>query len=120
LDGGQQAAQQALAEAHRALFLRLLSTPLHKLREDLMTSSGALQMAAGRVCGKPSARGPILLPPDLGAGPHGISIQRCTLFRFWSLNYGKGVQTEDAGNQPFGSMSDKRLGLTANSSLACL
>src|SRR5947209_5985668 len=44
---GEQATQQALAEAHRLLFLRLLRTPLRALRDDVMLSSGALKMTAG-------------------------------------------------------------------------
>ena len=43
---GEMAAQQALAEAHRLLFLRMLRTPLRALRDDVVISSGALKMTA--------------------------------------------------------------------------
>ena len=65
---GEQAAQQALAEAHRLLFLRLLRTPLRALRDDVMLSSGALQMTAGEYVERLRSRGPALLPPNLGGG----------------------------------------------------
>ena len=41
---GEAAAQEALAEAHRLLFLRVLHTPLSELRNDMMLSSEASQM----------------------------------------------------------------------------
>lgn len=65
---GEQAAQQALAEAHRLLFLKLLRTPLCVLRDEVMVSSGALQMPAGEYV--ESFRGQLaaLLPPDLSGG----------------------------------------------------
>ena len=44
---GEVAAQQALAEAHRLLFLRLLRTPLRTLRDDVMVSSEALKDDCG-------------------------------------------------------------------------
>jgi len=44
---GEQAAQQALAAAHRELFLTVLRTPISVLRNDVMISSRALQMNAG-------------------------------------------------------------------------
>ena len=65
---GEQAAQQALAEAHRLLFLRLLRTPLSVLRDDVMLSSGALQMTAGEYMKKVQSQMPVLLPQDLSGG----------------------------------------------------
>lgn len=65
---GEQAAQQALAEAHRLLFLRLLRTPLRALREDVMISSGALQMTAVEYMERLLDRATGLLPQDLGGG----------------------------------------------------
>lgn len=65
---GETAAQQALAEAHRLLFLRLLRTPLRTLRDDVVVSSGELQMTAGEYVAGLRGRGPMLLPPDLGGG----------------------------------------------------
>jgi hypothetical protein len=85
---GEPAAQQALAEAHRLLFLRLLRTPLRTLRDDViasggtMNSSGALGEAFGGALGevpgkKTTAREymdglrtrlPALIPQDLGGG----------------------------------------------------
>ena len=65
---GELAAQQALAEAHRLLFLRVLRTPLRALRDDVMVSSGALQMTAGEYMERLRSRAQALLPPDLGGG----------------------------------------------------
>jgi hypothetical protein len=64
---GQQAAQQALAEAHRLLFFKLLRTPLRDLRDDVMVSRGKLPITAveyvERLRGQTA-----LLPPDPGGG----------------------------------------------------
>jgi hypothetical protein len=65
---GEPAAQSALAEAHRQLFVKLLRTPLRVLRDDVMVSSGALQMTAGEYVESLRSRLPALLPPDLGGG----------------------------------------------------
>jgi hypothetical protein len=65
---GEPAAQHALAEAHRLVFLRLLRTPLRALRDDVIVSSGALQMSAGEYVESLRSRAPALLPPDLGGG----------------------------------------------------
>lgn len=65
---GEQAAQQALAEAHRLLFLRLLRTPLRALLDDVMVSSGALQITAGEYMERFRSRMPTLLPQDLSGG----------------------------------------------------
>lgn len=65
---GETAAQLALAEAHRLMFLRLLRTPLRNLRDDVVDSSGALQMTAIEYVESLRNREPILLPPDLGGG----------------------------------------------------
>lgn len=65
---GEQAAQQALAEAHRLIFLRLLQTPLHTLRDEVMLSSGALQITAGEYMKQVRSRMPALMPQDLSGG----------------------------------------------------
>ena len=65
---GEQAMQQALAEAHRRLFLRLLRTPLRDLRDDVMVSSGARQISAGEYVERLRSHAPALLPQDLGGG----------------------------------------------------
>ena len=65
---GEQAAQQALAEAHRQLFLRMLRTPLRSLHDDVMVSSRGLQMAAGEYMERVRGRMPALLPQDLSGG----------------------------------------------------
>jgi hypothetical protein len=65
---GEQAAQQAFAEAHRLLFLRLLRTPLRTLRDDVAVSSGMLQMTAGEYMESLRSHLPALLPQDLGGG----------------------------------------------------
>jgi hypothetical protein len=65
---GEAAAQQALAEAHRQMFLRLLRTPLRALCDDVIVSSGALQMTAGEYVERLRNRGQAMLPPDLGGG----------------------------------------------------
>lgn len=65
---GEQAAQQAFAEAHRLLFLRLLRTPLRTLRDDAVVSSGTLQMTAGEYMESLRNQVPALLPQDLGGG----------------------------------------------------
>ncbi|MGH9538970.1 MAG: hypothetical protein ACRD3H_13675 [Terriglobales bacterium] len=65
---GELAAQQALAEAHRMLFLKVLRTPLRQLRDDVMLSSGALQKTAGEYLEGFQKRMPGLLPQDLNGG----------------------------------------------------
>lgn len=65
---GEIAAQQALAEAHRLLFLRMLRTPLRALREDVQLSSEALKMTAGEFMEQLRGQATALLPTDLGGG----------------------------------------------------
>ncbi len=65
---GEQAAQQALREAHRVLFLRMLRTPLRALRDDVLVSSGALHMTAGEYMDRLRNQLPSLLPQDLSGG----------------------------------------------------
>lgn len=85
---GDSAAQQALAEAHRLLFLTLLRTPLRKLRDDVVASYQATNSggASGGVSGNESGnesgkkitageyleslgkRLPALMPRDLDGG----------------------------------------------------
>ena len=65
---GEPAAQHALAEAHRLLFLRLLRTPLRTLCDDAVVSSQGLQITAGEYVEGLRSRAPALLPADLGGG----------------------------------------------------
>jgi hypothetical protein len=65
---GEDAAQQALAEAHRLLFLRMLRTPLRTLRDEVVMASGTLQMTASEYMEKVRTRMPALVPQDLGGG----------------------------------------------------
>jgi hypothetical protein len=65
---GEAAAQQALAEVHRQLFLKLLRTPLRSLRDEVMYSSGALQITASEYLERFRSRLPVLLPQDLSGG----------------------------------------------------
>jgi hypothetical protein len=65
---GEQAAQQALAEAHRLVFLRLLQTPLRTLRDEVMLSSEVLQITAGEYMEQFRSRMPALVPRDLSGG----------------------------------------------------
>jgi hypothetical protein len=65
---GETAAQHALADAHRLMFLKLLRTPLRTLRDDVIVSSGALQMSAEEYVERLRGRGQALLPADLGGG----------------------------------------------------
>jgi hypothetical protein len=72
---GDSAAQQALAEAHRLLFLRLLRTPLRTLRDDVVAScevthSGGAEkrMTAGEYLENLRECVPALMPQDLGGG----------------------------------------------------
>jgi hypothetical protein len=65
---GEPAAQHALAEAHRLLFLRLLRTPLGALCDDAIVSSQGLPITAGEYVEGLRSRAPELLPADLGGG----------------------------------------------------
>jgi hypothetical protein len=65
---GDGAAQQALAEAHRLLFLKVLRTSLRTLRDDVAVSSGALRMPPGEYVENLRTHVPALLPQDLGGG----------------------------------------------------
>ena len=65
---GEPAAQHALAEAHRLLFLRLLRTPLRALCDDAIVSSKALQITAGEYVEGLRRRSAELLPANLGGG----------------------------------------------------
>lgn len=65
---GDGAAQQALAEAHSLLFLRVLRTSLRTLRGDVAVSSEALQMPPEKYVENLRNHLPVLLPQDLGGG----------------------------------------------------
>jgi len=64
---GEGAAHQALAEAHRLLFLKLLRTSLRNLREDVGVSSGG-EIPADQYIADLRDNLPALLPEDLGGG----------------------------------------------------
>jgi len=65
---GEAVAQEALAEAHRLLFLRVLHTPLSELRNDTLVSSEASRMKLEAYVESLRSRLPILVPQDLGGG----------------------------------------------------
>jgi hypothetical protein len=65
---GEAAAQEALAEAHRLLFLRVLQTPLKELQNDVEISSEASQMKPEEYVENLRGDSTILLPQDLGGG----------------------------------------------------
>lgn len=64
---GEGAAHQALAEAHRLLFLRVLRTSLRTLREDVEISSGG-DTPVDQYLANLRSNLPALLPEDLGGG----------------------------------------------------
>jgi hypothetical protein len=64
---GDSAAHQALAEAHRLLFLRLLRTSLRTLREDVEVSTGG-EIPVDQYIANLRNNVPALLPEDLGSG----------------------------------------------------
>jgi hypothetical protein len=63
---GEAAAQEALAEAHRLLFLSVLRTPLRELRNDTVVSSHATQLRPADYVGSLRSQLPALVPPGLG------------------------------------------------------
>jgi hypothetical protein len=63
---GEAAAQEALAEAHRLLFLSVLHTPLRELRNDTVVSSQATQLRPAEYVGSLRSRLSALVPPGLG------------------------------------------------------
>ena len=65
---GEAAAQEALAEAHRLLFLRILQTPLKELRNDVIISSEDSRTKPEQYLKNLRGDMPILLPQDLGGG----------------------------------------------------
>jgi hypothetical protein len=65
---GEEAAQQALAEAHRMIFLAILRTSLRTLRDDVAVSSGEEQKLAEDYVRDLRGRLPSLLPSDMGGG----------------------------------------------------
>lgn len=64
---GENAADRALAEAHRLLFLKLLRTSLRTLREDVEVSCGG-EMLPDQYIANLRNNVPALLPEDLGGG----------------------------------------------------
>lgn len=65
---GEAAAQEALAEAHRLLFLRVLQTPLKELQNDVIISSEDSRTKPEQYLENLRGDLPILLPQDLGGG----------------------------------------------------
>jgi len=80
---GEQAAQQAIAEAHRKLFLQLLRTPLRSLMTDLQISAEYSEGSLTEYVERLRSRCGALLQPNLAAARHATSIQCCTLSLFW-------------------------------------
>jgi len=64
---GEGAAQQALAEAHQLLFLRLLRTSLRNLREDVELSCGK-EIPVDQYIANLRKDMQVLVPEDLGGG----------------------------------------------------
>jgi len=65
---GEYAAQQALAEAHRALFLKVLRTSLRDLHRGAALGETALAIPARDYLEELRTRQTELLPTDLGGG----------------------------------------------------
>ena len=65
---GEQAAQQAIAEAHRKLFLQLLRTPLRSLMTDLQISAEYSEGSLTEYVERLRSRCGALLPAELGGG----------------------------------------------------
>ena len=65
---GEKAAQQAMAEAHRALFLRVLRTSLRDLHRGSALGGTTLAVPARDYLEQLRARRAELLPADLGGG----------------------------------------------------
>jgi hypothetical protein len=65
---GEAAAQEAISDTHREIFLRVLRTPLRELKQDIQTSSGENEMAVKELLNDLSAKENDLLPHDLGGG----------------------------------------------------
>lgn len=65
---GEDAAQQALTQAHQGLLSRILRTPLGKLRDDVKESCGPKNVAEGEFLGELQEREPQLLPSSPGTG----------------------------------------------------
>lgn len=65
---GEKAVQQALASAHRAVFLEVLRTPLPELFRDACQSALNRQQETQAYMEELCRRGADLLPADLGGG----------------------------------------------------
>jgi len=65
---GEEAAQRALAEVHRALFLQVLRTPVNQLVDDTIHSGAAERGKARAFLKALSRQAQSLIPPDLAGG----------------------------------------------------
>ena len=65
---GEKAAQQAMAEAHRMLFLKFLRTSLRDLHQGAALGEGSLKIPGRDYLATLQARQAELLPADLGGG----------------------------------------------------
>jgi len=65
---GETAAQHAIAEAHTLLFLKVLRTPLHTLREDLTVASQARHLSATEYIDSLQDQASSLMGDDLRGG----------------------------------------------------
>jgi hypothetical protein len=65
---GEEAAQQAIAEAHRTLFLQLLRMPLRDLVKDLPDAEAARKKGLRPFLEDVKSRSDRFIPADLGGG----------------------------------------------------
>ena len=65
---GEEAAQQAIAEAHRAIFLELLRMPLREVLKDLPEAEAARKKGLRVFLEELKNRSHQYIPPDLGGG----------------------------------------------------
>jgi hypothetical protein len=65
---GEEAAQRAIAEVHRVVFLEFLRMPLHKVLEDAARASAEVEKSLRVFVEELSGRCASLVPPELGGG----------------------------------------------------
>lgn len=65
---GDEAAQRALGEAHKATLSAVLRTPLSQLETDLLESSKAIDIPQEKFVGELNEKEQLLLPDKPGAG----------------------------------------------------
>jgi len=65
---GETAAQEAIGESHREIFLRVLRTPVRELTREVETSSAATGISEKQLLEELSGKKQDLLPNDLAGG----------------------------------------------------